>query len=509
MTLSARRARALLLFVTLLVAVCGFVYELVLISLGSFLVGNTILQTSLVLASFVTTMGLGSLVAKPLQRSPVRAFLIVETLVATVGGSSAIVLYAAFAWLDLYQPMLFVVAAVIGVLVGCEIPLLVTLVQRVRLEAAGRSVADLLAADYLGAMVAGLAFPLLILPAFGEIQSAILVGCLNAIAGLVVVGVFFREHSRPFWAALLAPAALALVGLGVLFYWTSPIEASALQQLYDDPIVSHVHTPYQDIVITQSLDRRDVRLFLNGDLQFSSLDEYRYHESLVHPAMAGPHQRVIVLGGGDGLAMREILRYRDVASATEVEIDPQMIRIARTDPLIASLNRHSLDDRRVHVVEGDAFSFVRTYHGPPFDVAVADFPDPDSPELAKLYSREFYAMIRARLLAPGGRLVVQAGSPYFARKEYWCVERTMRAAGLVTVPYHVDVPSFGDWGFVLGGSSTPRLALQPPGSLRFLTPDVLQTARSFPLDSGRVPVSPSTLVHPIVLTYASEGWQNE
>jgi spermidine synthase len=250
-----------------------------------------------------------------------------------------------------------------------------------------------------------------------------------------------------------------------------------------------------------------VRLFLNGDLQFSSKDEHRYHEALVHPAMAGPHGRVLVLGGGDGLALREVLRYRDVRRAVVVELDGTMIDIARGDRRLTALNRRSLDDPRVTVVERDAFAWLRDQRER-FDVVIADFPDPDDAGTSKLFSLEMYTGLRQRALAPGGRLVVQAGSPYFAQQAYWCIERTLAAAGLRVRPYHVDVPSFGDWGFFLAGATTPPLRLAPPSGppLRFLDVPTLAAAAVFPRDRRRVPVEVNTLNRPRLLDYERRGY---
>ncbi len=312
--LAARPARALLLGTVLLVAVCGFIYELVIIAMGTYLLGNSVQQVSLVLATFVSSMGLGSLLAKPLMRAPVVAFAVVEAAIALLGGLSALALYAAFAWLDLYEPAMLLLAAGVGLLVGCEIPLLMALLQRVRRQEAGQSVADLLAADYLGAVVAGVSFPLLMLPLLGQIDTALAVGALNLCAGIVVLWLLGAELSTAARRGLSVALGVVLAILGVAAALAGRFEVSARQALYDDPIVEEVRTPYQDIVLTKSLAGGDVRLFINGDLQFSSRDEYRYHEALVHPAMAGRHRRVLVLGGGDALALREVLRYRVAAA---------------------------------------------------------------------------------------------------------------------------------------------------------------------------------------------------
>jgi spermidine synthase len=509
-----RRFRAVLFAAAFACAACGLVYELALITLGSYLIGNTIHQTSVVLSVMVFSMGIGSLLAKRLRRWPLAAFTAIEATLALVGGLSVLALYAAFAWLDLYQPALLVVAALIGTLIGAEIPVLVTLVHQVRADHPGDVAGDLFAADYVGALVGGLAFPFVLLPVFGQIQGALVVGGVNVLAAAVVGALGGRAlPARVRWAGggtlagVLAVLLLALLLAG-------RFEVSARQALYDDPIVVAQRSDYQDIVVTESLSiggRPDVRLFLNGDLQFSSIDEYRYHEALVHPAMAGPHRRVLVLGGGDGLALREVLRYPDVEQVTLVELDPAVLRLAREDHRLARLNERSLADPRVDVVEADAFSWVRTAPDR-FDVVIADFPDPEEPATAKLYSVEFYGIVSHRVLAPGGRLVVQGGSPYFAADAFWSIGATLREAGLTPRPYHADVPSFGDWGFLLAvpGGEAPVLRLPDPRPepLRYLSPEVLQAAAVFPPDRGPRPVEASTLNRPRILDYERKGWKD-
>lgn len=513
-TRAERRFRAVLFTAAFTCAACGLVYELALITLGSHLIGNTIRQTSVVLSVMVFSMGIGSLLAKRLRQWPLAAFTVIEAALALVGGFSVLALYAAFAWLDLYQPALLVIAAVVGTLIGAEIPVLVTLVHQVRADHPGDVAADLFAADYVGALVGGLAFPFVLLPIFGQIQGALIVGTVNVAAAVVVAVLGGRAlPTRARWAGGVTLAAvLGVLVVGLLL--AGRFEVSARQALYDDPIVAAQRSQYQDIVLTESVSiggRPDVRLFLNGDLQFSSIDEYRYHEALVHPAMAGSHRRVLVLGGGDGLALREVLRYPEVAEVTLVELDPAVLRLARQDRRLTRLNERSLADPRVTVVEADAFSWVRSA-SEPFDVVIADFPDPEDPGTAKLYSVEFYGMVTQRVLGPGGRLVVQGGSPYFAADAFWGIESTLRAAGLATRPYHADVPSFGNWGFVLAtaGREPPALRLHDPlpEPLRYLSAEVLQAAAVFPPDRGPRTLEPSTLNRPRILEYERKGWKD-
>lgn len=504
-------ARFVVLAATFVCAACGLVYELALVTLGSYLIGNTIQQASVVLGVMVFAMGIGSLAAKRLSRVPVPAFVVIEGVLAVAGGLSVLVLYAAFAWLNVYQPALVAVALVVGGLIGAEIPVLVTLVQRIRAQSAGETVADLFAADYIGALVGGLAFPFLLLPRFGQLQGALAVGVLN-VAAATVVAVVFRRELRRRGRALVAVVLVAALGvLAAAAALAGPIEVSARQALYDDPIVHAERTPYQDIVLTESLGLSappDLRLFLNGDLQFSSLDEYRYHEALVHPAMAGRRSKVAILGGGDGLALREVLRYLDVERVVQVELDPSMVRLARHDDRLRRLNGEAMRDPRVEVVTEDAFSWLRR-QGESFDVVIADLPDADQAATAKLYSVEFYGLA-ARALSADGRLVVQAGSPYFSREAFWCVERTLAEARLASTPYQAEVPSFGTWGFFLAGRQgpvRPELATEMRGRLRYLDDSVLAAAAVFPPDRDRVLVEASTLARPRILDYARRGWR--
>lgn len=510
--LGNRAARRVVLAAVFVCAACGLVYELALVALGSYLVGSSITQTSLVLSVVLCSMGVGALAAKRLVRWPVVAFAGVEVTLGLVGGLSVPVLYASFAWLQLYTPTMLLTAFAVGSLVGAEIPLLMRLVQRIRAQDASDAVADLSAADYVGALVGGLAFPFVLLPVFGLVRGSLVVGALNLAAAWVVSGwLFGRWAPRGVRRAVTAVCAVAVVALVAGALYADRFEVTARQALYRDPIVHVERSPYQEIVLTEkpitSRARGDVRLFLDGDLQFSSRDEYRYHEALVHPAMAGPHGRVLVLGGGDGLALREVLRHPGVEEVVLVDLDPDVVALGRTEPRLTELNGGALDDPRVRIVASDALTWLRGA-GAAFDVAVVDLPDADSMETAKLYSVEFYGLVR-RVLADSGRAVVQSGSPFFAPDAYWSVEASLREAGFATVPYHVDVPSFGDWGFVLAAAERPTLEVPEAvaGELRFLDPAVLAAATVFPPDRARRPVEPSTLLDPVLLDYEREGWR--
>ncbi|MET9801797.1 polyamine aminopropyltransferase [Streptomyces sp. NPDC006368] len=510
-----RGTRLLLLLAVFVCAACGLVYELALTALGSYLIGNSVTQTSVVISVMVFAMGIGSLAAKPLQRRAVGAFALIEILLALVGGLSVLILYVAFAWLRLYMPAMVVMSFAVGLLIGAEIPLLMNLLQRIRRQEAGSAVADMFAADYVGALVGGLCFPLLLLPVFGQLKGALVVGAVNALAGVVVVlWIFRRETRRAVRMALLAAMAGVLAVLGTVYVLAEDIEVTARQQLYRDPIVHAETTPYQDIVVTRSTaftGQPDTRLFLNGDLQFSSVDEYRYHEALVHPALSARRSSVLILGGGDALALREVLRYDGVDEVTLVDLDPAMTRLARSFAPLRALNDDALADPRVTVVHADAFTWLRDA-GRRYDAVLIDFPDPDTAALAKLYSVEFYHLL-GHVLKPGSQVVVQGGSPFFAPKSYWSIATTIGKAGYTTTAYQVDVPSFGNWGYILAtpGAGGPRPAVRlaedaPP--LRFLDDAVLRAATVFPVDRRAQDVRASTLMDPAVLEYTSREWRN-
>ncbi|MFC5886239.1 polyamine aminopropyltransferase [Kitasatospora sp. CM 4170] len=431
-----RLARLTVLLAAFVCAACGLVYELELVALGSYLLGDSVTQTSVVLSVMVFAMGLGSLLAKRFTCRPATAFALVECALALTGGLSVLALYSCWAWIGRYQAAMVGLTCLIGVLIGAEIPLLMTLIQRIRREDAGRAAADLFAADYVGALIGGLAFPFLILPAFGPGTGALVTGAVNAVAGAAVVLWLFREEPPPRVRLLLwGCCALVLALLAATAAWSGAIERSARSALYGAQVRVATHSRYQEIVLTGPAEG-PLRLYRDGRLAVCGPDEYRGSEALVHPAMAaGPDARVLLLGGGDGLALREVLRHGGVHSVLVVDADPALTRLARTDPGLAALSGRSLDDPRVRVAEADPLEWLRSVRPSDrtFDVVLADLPVPADSGTVKFHSQEFYGLA-TRLLSPGGRLAVRAGGE---REELWQVESGLRAAGLRTIPYAV------------------------------------------------------------------------
>lgn len=501
--LGSRRARPLLLAAVAVCAACGLVYELVLLTLAVTLAGGGIAVTSLIVAGFVAALGVGALAAKPLLPHAAPAFVAIEIVLGVVGGLSATALYVAFSFHGTSSAVLVLATAVIGVLVGAEVPLLMTLLAGDG-RSAGRLVADLNAADYAGALVGGLAWPFVLLPLVGQIRGSAVTGMVNLLAAAVVAA-FVLRGQLGVRARAVATAALlvAATGLAVLLVQAQDIVETSRQRLYADPVVVDETSAYQQIVVTERGD--DVRLYLDGDLQFSSVDEHRYTEALVHPVLSRDPARVLVLGGGDGLAARELLRHPSVTEVVQVELDPAVLDLARTR--LGELNDHALDDPRVRLVVDDGFRWLREAAPGTFDAVVVDLPDPDTPVLGRLYSTEFYGLV-ARALTPGGQLVVQSGSPYSTPQAYWRTVSTVASAGLGVTPYHVHVPSFGDWGFTLAApSGPPELTLSPRApELRFLDEAGLAAAAVFPRDRPRLDLEPSTLDLPLIVDDTRAGY---
>jgi len=494
------RAEALALLASIfLVAACGLTYELMIATVSSYLLGSSVTQFSLSVGLFVGSMGIGSWISQKITKGLLGTFIALEIALGAVGGVSVSTLFWAYGASGLYWPLLIGFLVLIGTLVGIELPLLVRMLDRY--GQLRTIVAQALSVDYLGSLAGSLLFPLLLLPALGLTRTSFLVGLVNLGVAVYTLNAF-RARFR-LGAPLLLCGGLAVV-LGAGFVQASRLNGFLERRLYDDEVIYAGQSKYQRIVFTRWKD--DFRLFLDGNLQFSSTDEHRYHETLVHPAMAlaANRQEVLLLGAGDGLAAREVLRHGDVRSLTLVDLDPEMTRLARTFPALRELNRRALEDRRVHVRNEDAHHFLESTSDR-YGVVIVDLPDPNGDALAKLYSVEFYRLVR-RHLARGGVCVVQATSPFFSRDAYWCVVKGMRAAGLQVRSLHAYVPSFGDWGFALGGERDLSLeGLRLPPGLRYLTPEVLRTLSVFDGDTAEVPVEVSTVDHPRILRYYLES----
>ncbi len=504
----SRKQTRVLLAAVLIVATCGILYELIVGTLSSYLLGNSALHFSLTIGGFMTAMGLGSWASRFITRDALAWFVAVELAVGAVGGLSAAVLYAAFTYTPVYHVAMGGIVLAIGVLIGLEIPFVTRLLGGpgdVSASSVKDTVANVLAVDYLGALVASIAFPFLLLPILGVVRTAFITGFVNLIVVVMCVRAFRRSLGRarrPLTIATVLVAVLLLAGAIGADRLADVFET----KLYRDPVVYTEQSTYQRIVLTAR--GGDLRMFLDGGLQFSTSDEHRYHEALVHPAMAlaAQRERILILGGGDGMAAREVLEWPEVTSVTLVDLDPAVTTLSRTHAAIRAANRGALEDARVEIVNDDAGAYLAETVET-FDVILIDLPDPNHESLAKLYSRPFYSLVRERL-GVGGMVAVQSTSPTFAREAFWSIVTTAESAGLHPEPYHLYIPSFGDWGFFLGSTHAVRPERYDPAiDLEVVTPATFEAARHFDADVDRVEVEVSTLDNPVVLRYYQKGWQ--
>ena len=501
-----RPAEVALLASVFVVAACGLVYELAAGTLASYLLGDSVLQFSTVIGTYLFAMGVGSWLSRFLERQLVAQFLRIELLVGLIGGLMPAALFALQSVATpSFRLALYGLVFVIGVLVGLEIPLVMRILKRHAGGAHGglkTLVSQVLTFDYLGALAVSIAFPLLLVPQLGLIRTGALFGLMNAFVAVWALRLFRAELRSA--AAHAAAAAATIAALVVAFVGADHVTSWAEDRFYGDHVVYSETSAYQRVVVTAS--PAGVRLFLNGNLQFHSRDEYRYHEALVHPALAaqGAPRRVLVLGGGDGMAVREVLKYPSVESVTLVELDPHMTTLFSTTPLLRGLNGDALRSPKVQVVNADAFAWLEQ-HEELFDAIVVDFPDPTNFSIGKLYTRSFYELVEHHLSA-SGYAVVQTTSPLIARKSFWTVATTIEAAGLTTAPYHAHVPSFGEWGFIVASRRPFRLAPALPAGLRFLTAAGLPVLFDFPPDMARVPAEVNRLSNQVLVTTFEDEW---
>lgn len=503
------RETSVLIIAVFVAGLCSIIYQLLISTTSSYFLGDSVKQFSLTMGLYMASMGAGAWLSRYVRSHLIRNFVYLEIALGFLGGASVPLLYFCYAAApDLYLFAMIGLSLAIGLLIGFEIPLLARILEcHYSLKF---NISNVLSIDYLGALIATLLFPFLLLPLFGTFRSSLIIGLINLGLGFLMLAFFGRKECGAQRRALTALNTVTVGALALLLIFAHALTGIWSQSLYTDQILLDQQTPYQKIVLTRYAD--DTRLFLNGNLQFSSRDEYRYHESLVHPPMAfaRAHSQVLVLGGGDGLALRELLKYDDVVTITLVDLDPAMTALARTNPLIRALNEGALDHEKVEVFNQDAMQFLLQAAPETYDVILADLPDPNNVSLARLYSREFYNLVASRL-KPEGAFVTQSTSPYFAREAFWTIFETLEASDFATViPYHVNVPSFGDWGFNLAMRSPRQPDRLPQLSVatRYLDETTLPQLFTFPSDISPPEQTPavSTLDDPKLMHAYLKGW---
>jgi len=489
------RGRVLLLLVSMLIiAANGVVYELIIAGYSSFLLGDSIYQFSLTIGVFLSSMGVGSFLSRYVTRELIQAFIAVEVAIGAVGGLAILLLSAAYHLTALYPLVMFSITITLGILIGIEIPLVTRIVKDH--GSLRQVIANVLSFDYLGALAGSLAFPLLLLPTFGFTRSSLFIGLLNVLVAVINLVFLHRLLRRPFvlWAAALL--VIALLGSG--FRWADWAVDAMREKATGERIVHKEHSLYQQLLLTRK--KEVLRLYLNGHQQFQSNIEQAYHDFLVHPAMslASERRNILILGGGDGLALREILKYPNLSRIVMVDIDPQMTAFARNHALMRELNKGAMDDPRLEVRNEDAFLFLRQGQDL-FDVVIVDLPSPTNISLSKLYTVEFYRLLRARL-APKGVGAVQCANVHpNGRQAYWSIVKSMRAAALAVRPFHLAT---GGFALIAKEPSAMEGTVKLTVPTSYLTPDVAEkVAFHWSLDLAEVPAEENRLDSHKLLRY--------
>ncbi|MFD2926220.1 polyamine aminopropyltransferase [Halobacillus naozhouensis] len=497
-----------------IVSICGIIFEVLFGALGSYILGDGVKQYTLTISLFLTGMGIGASLSEKVMKKLIITFVWIEFMVALIGGFSSFMMFGmtAFAPAGSDALFLYLITFTVGALTGVELPILIRKANEIGVELS-RSTARVLFSDYAGGLIGGLLFAFYLRPQMGMVKSAFFVACIN-LGVAVVVLYLFRQEIKKMVFHVSAAVVIGILLVGGLFFGEE-MAFSFEQKLYQDPIIYMEESAYQKIVLTK--EQGDTRLYLNGSLQFSSSDEHRYHETLVHPPMAQAesHEEVLVLGGGDGLAARELLEYSDVEEITLVDLDPSVTNLAKTNHHLLNLNEGSLLDERVTVHNKDAFQFLEKADQF-YDVIIIDLPDPNNESLNKLYTKEFYSLVRNHL-KPGGAAMIQATSPVFATEVYWTISETVAATGLHIENFHVGIPSFGDWGFVMASREPIDVSqLEITKETEFLTSELLKSLTVFGNDEDReivnrdgetVSFEPNTLIDPNLIQKYEHAWQ--
>jgi spermidine synthase len=535
----------------------GLVNEYVLATITTYILGNSIENFSIVIACMMFMMGVAGFVQNKMSdRHLLQKFIAVEVLMALLGGFAPLAIYAAFGYLeDNFQLVHYFFVLSVGFLIGFEIPLVMRIIDQHNIKLK-TNLTIVYAMDYVGAFIGAIIWVKFLLKNYPLTEISFIVAGFNFVVAALTIIYFMNrgiiEKPLRHWLLLIATALALIAG----YSQNRDLSQLLEQRFYADPIIYKETTQYQHIVITHNKTLNDTRLYLNGNTQFSSTDEQRYHELLVHPVMAiAPHRaRVLILGGGDGLALREINQYTAVQQVTLVDLDPEMIRLASTHPILTQLNQHSFASAKVHteifnlhdtgakqgiyleesqsktkkdaqwvaavdVFNVDADQFLRKTITQPYDVVIIDLPDPSSIELSKLYSLQFYHALK-RHLSPHAFIAVQSTSPYHAKPAFLAIGETLKAAGFKVLPYRQNIPSFGDWGFHLAwlGSESIEQVLDRIRSVQnfevatdFITPQLM--AASFVFGKGELESDTpciNTLMKPCLLHhYIDKSWIDE
>ncbi len=488
--------------------ISGIVAECILSTLASYFIGDAVVQFALIVSTMLFSMGLGSRLSKQIDKNLLLNFIYLELVLSFLVSFCALFIYVSY---GRFTPIfIYFLSVVVGLLIGLEIPIVTRLNEE--FEELKVNVASILEKDYYGSLVGGLFFAFVGMPYLGLTYTPFVLGLLNFSVALWMflqlknaLSKMQRRHIE-FGFLIIGFSILA----GLIF--AQPIVKYGDQKKYRDKIVYQEQTKYQKIVLTER--KGDYSLFINGNLQLSSFDEYMYHEPLVHSVLNVSENRksILILGGGDGCAVREVLKYNDVEHIELVDLDPAMTKLGRTNNMFISMNDNALNNDKVEIKIGDAFQFLE-HTKQLYDVIIIDLPDPNNIDLNKLYTKEFYYLI-ANHLTHGGAVITQAGSPYYATKAFYCIEKTMKTSGLKTLALQNQILTMGQWGWIIGSKILTQEELKTKINatdfnalnLRWLNNTGGQKLALFgkPLsDTSNIEVN--TIFHPVLYRYYRSG----
>lgn len=487
----------------------GIVTEYILSTLATYFIGNSVFQWTIIVSLMLFAMGLGARISRKFKSNLISTFIFIELGISLVIAFTPNIIFAFIYLQSSVAGLIYLLSIFIGLLIGTEIPIAVRINDAY--EDLRVNVSSILEKDYWGALIGGALFAFLLLPYAGLHFIPAILALINfTVAILLYLG--FREDVKKEKGSLWGRIALVFFFLIVNISIVKPVANFAEQSRYKDRVIYAEQTPYQKIVITQFRD--DFWLYLNGNEQFSTVDEARYHETIVHlPIILNQSlvKNVLVLGGGDGLAVRELLKYKEIENIVLVDLDPAMTRLASENPTLLKINEGSLSDKRVEVVNLDAWIFLEK-DTRLFDFIICDFPDSKTPELSRLYSREFYGMA-FRHLRKTGILITQAGSPFFTPKAFASIFKTQAYFPGSTIPVQLNMPTLGDWGFVIH-SKKQKLDIPKKTSIPIYTSflDSSGLGRLLLFNKGEYPdttkVEVNTLLKPVLERYYRGGnWE--
>jgi len=517
----------ILVSIMAVLAACGLIYEYLLSHFAGRVIGAVESAIYTMIGIMIVSMGVGSFAARKIKCA-FTGFAWLELTIALIGSSAILVISGAIAWVQIIPAMIaetfnippdnlpqggvfqtlyeithyspYVIGAILGLFIGMEIPLIARIREHIHAKHLVHNTGTIYGADYIGAGV-GAAIWIFFMLSIEINLSASLTATANLIAGVIFWG-RYKQYIAYKYLLLLGHFLVSLLVLAIFNFggqWAKKFNDT----LYLDQVVHSQQTRFAQVVVTERLlpDKNQpiVSLYLNGRLQFNGSDEHIYHKFLVYPAMAGSarHDNILIIGGGDGLALREVLLWQP-KRVTLMDLDNQLVELfkqpyqhlpATTAANIASLNQNSLNDERLTLIHADAFNGVEALLGQEqhFDTIIIDLPDPSHPDLNKLYSKTFYQKVKL-LLSNDGLLVVQSTSPFHAKNAFISIANTIGAAGWQDVQqYHHNVPSFGQWGWTIanlsGKSPRARLANLPMQDFEYwLTSGLIQASFEFSKD---------------------------